>query len=296
MTDQQEANQPQNESFANPEVLEFYRTLPFNYRDSIDDHVSAIRDNSVLSTYAPLLPLLKGRARKRVLEVGCSVGWLSMGMAHHHNASVRAIDFNPVVIERAQAINETMALDVAFEVADLFTYEPNETFDVVASMGVRHHTDNCLAAVHRLCSDFVAPDGHVMIGLYHEPGHRPFLDHFAHMQQQGASESEMMAEYARLHSWLSDPLHIKSWFRDQVLHPHETQHTLQEMMSVLAATKMRLTATSINRFQPLPKDVASLFSMEQDLAELSHQRLAEGSYYPGFFVFFAQKDKNHFEE
>jgi 2-polyprenyl-3-methyl-5-hydroxy-6-metoxy-1,4-benzoquinol methylase len=289
--DARETPEPaQPDSYANPDVLAFYKALPFNYRDSAEAHAASIRDDRPLKAYPPLFDLIGPGTR--VLEVGCGVGWLAMGMAHHLKADVTAIDFNPVVIERAAAVARHMGLDVTFEAADLFRYAPPAAgpFDVAVSMGVLHHTDDCHAAVRRICTDLVRPGGHVVIGLYHEPGRRPFLDHFAAMRAKGADDAALRARYAELHSWLTDETHIESWFRDQVLHPHETQHTLREMAAVLDTVGFRLTATSINRWQPLPADLDSVFAQEAAYADLSRERLAKNQYFPGFFVFAARKD------
>jgi hypothetical protein len=79
----------------------------------------------------------------------------------------------------------------------------------------------------------------------------PFLRHFREMRARGASEAEMLARYRELHPWLDDDTQALSWFRDQVQHPHETQHTLAEFLPLMRARGMELVATSINRFQPI---------------------------------------------
>lgn len=288
MTNASPADDGSGPTHANPDVLAFYKALPFNYRDSAEAHAASIRDDRQLRAYPPLLDLIGNGTR--VLEVGCGVGWLSMGMAYHLKATVTAIDFNPVVIDRARAVADHMALPVTFEAADLFRYESADgPFDVAVSMGVLHHTNDCQAAVRRICTDLVKPGGHVVIGLYHEPGRRPFLDHFADMRAKGADEAAMRRRYAELHSWLKDDTHVESWFRDQVLHPHETQHTLREMADVLDSVGFELTTTSINRWQPLPRDLESVFALEAGYAEVSRERLARNVYFPGFFVFAARK-------
>ena len=40
-----------------------------------------------------------------------------------------------------------------------------------------------------------------------------------------------------------------SWFRDQVLHPHETQHTFEEMIPIFESIDFKIIATSINKFE-----------------------------------------------
>ena len=73
----------------NESVLEFYKELPFNYRDSIEEHaLSVMRKTRWAGTeYEMILPMLKSRAK--ILEVGCGAGWLSNRISYHNRCSVR---------------------------------------------------------------------------------------------------------------------------------------------------------------------------------------------------------------
>src|SRR6476620_8403981 len=95
-------------TFANPAVLEFYRTLPFNIRESVEGSVEVIRQTDHVAAYPVLRPLM--RAGLRVLDVGCGTGWFSNSLAYHHHANVTGLDFNPVASERANAVAKTMKL------------------------------------------------------------------------------------------------------------------------------------------------------------------------------------------
>jgi SAM-dependent methyltransferase len=268
-------------------VLEFYRVLPFNYRQSVAEHAREIKDRNAIKSY-PVLPPLLETPGMRVLEIGSGPGWMSNGIAHHYGCPVTGLDFNPVAVERAQAVAEELGVNSEFQVADLFQWSPETPYPLVVSLGVLHHTDDCQGAVQRLCNEFTAPDGHVLIGLYHEPGRRPFLDHFADMKSAGASEVEMLERFRELDSHIKDETHLMSWFRDQVLHPHETQHTLKEMVAIIEDCGMTLESTSINRFQPIVS-AEDLYARERGYADIAAERLAAGQYFPGFFVFLARK-------
>ena len=129
----------------------------------------------------------------------------------------------------------------------------------------------------------------MMVGLYHSYGRRPFLQHFEKMKLQNYSEEKMLERFRTLHDRLKgDELHLVSWFRDQVLHPHETQHTLKESVNTLHACNMRLLATSINQFQPF-ESLTQLFEEEKSYEQLAQLYLRKNRYFPGFFVFLAQK-------
>lgn len=273
-------------SFANPEVLEFYKELPFNFRESADESANVIRRTDYLSAYPVLRPLV--RRGMRVLDVGCGTGWLTNSLAYHHRVVATGLDFNPIAVERAQAVAAILNLPTTFVVGDLFLYEPLEKFDLVVSIGVLHHTNDCIAAVRRLCERFVSPGGHVLIGLYHKYGRKPLLDHFQAMKDRGATEAEMLERYRELHGQLKDETLLLSWFRDQVLHPHETQHTLAEMVPVLNDAGLELVSTSINRFKSI-ESLPSLLEEERAFHEVGQRRLQENQYFTGFFVFLARK-------
>ena len=272
--------------FSNPEVLEFYRTLPFNVHDDPQKNVNAIRSNNSVENYPCLVPLLSKDSR--VLEVGCGAGWLSNCMAYYYDAHVTAIDFNERVVAYAQKVSDALGMNTRFLTTDLFKYSPATLYDIVVSLGVLHHTGNCEAAIRKVCREFVKPGGYFLLGLYHSYGRGPFLKHFENMRSAGASEEELFAEYRRLHSSVIDETHLKSWFRDQVLHPHETQHTLLEISEILESINMDIVSTSINKFEKI-SEIGPLFDQEKELENLSKARLESGVYFPGFFVVLARR-------
>ena len=125
----------------NENVLEFYKGLPFNYRDNIEEHALNIIKKTRWAgrAHEMLTPFLNSKIK--ILEVGCGTGWLSNRIAYHDKCDVTAIDFNPIAIERAKDVSEYVGSKVKFEVADLFDYEM-KSFDLIISLGVLHHTGN----------------------------------------------------------------------------------------------------------------------------------------------------------
>lgn len=272
--------------FSKPEVLEFYRTLPFNTHGDVQQNVTSIRSHNSVENYPCLVPLLS--ASTSVLEIGCGAGWLSNSIAHYYHANVTGIDFNTRVIEYAQEASQQLGLNNHFHTSDLFLYSPEAPFDVAVSLGVLHHTGNCRAAIEKICTDFVKPGGYFFLGLYHHYGRRPFLKHFGDLRAAHSSEDTLFAEYARLHSNLVDETHLRSWFRDQVLHPHETQHTLGEINAVMESVDMQIVSTSLNKFDRID-DMAQLIEQEEKQEEISQAKLESGIYFPGFFVVLARR-------
>lgn len=263
-------------------VRDFYEEIPFNLRESVEKQASGnVQSHDLLA----LFPFLKDGnfAGKRILDVGCGAGWAANYMAHHFHCEVVGLDFTAAAIARARDVAAHLGNGAMFEHSDIFTFVPDRRFDVVISNGVLHHTKDFAGALERCCTHFLAEDGIIGVGLYHKYGRAPFLDHFAGLKQRGMSEDALFAEYARLHSTMRDKTQLRSWFRDQVLHPHETQHTLEEVVDIYSRHGISLTATSINRFKPF-STLTELYEAEPGWADVGKSWLREGRYFPGFFT------------
>jgi 2-polyprenyl-3-methyl-5-hydroxy-6-metoxy-1,4-benzoquinol methylase len=178
--------------------------------------------------------------------------------------------------------------DNIFLQANLFEFNPDQPFDVVNSLGVLHHTADCQAAIRRVLQ-WIAPKGYLHLGLYHLYGRRPFLGYFADLRARGASETDQYEAFKELNSSITDETHMLSWFRDQVLHPHETQHTYEELHDVLTSEGFIIEATSINNFKRLPS-LKLLIEMERRLEDKSKEALYRRKrYFPGFVVVWARR-------
>jgi SAM-dependent methyltransferase len=264
-------------------VRGFYDKLPFNLRSEVADHVEGIKKIDYVFEMYPILRDID-LSKKTIIDVGCGVGWFANFLATQYRPkAVWGLDFSKTAINRAREVSTSLGTDVNFLVADLFEYQPPQKFDIVISNGALHHTGDCVGAIRRLCAEYLANRGHIFVGLYHEFGRKPFLDHFASLRGSGLSEEELFAEYRRLHSKIEDQTHAMSWFRDQVLHPHETQHTANEVAGLFSTSGVRFLNTSINGFGPVtPLEV--LAEPERHLEAVGRQRLQEGEYFPGFFT------------
>ena len=57
-----------------------------------------------------------------------------------------------------------------------------------------------------------------------------------------------------------------------MLHPHETLHTIEEIIQLLPELGCKLVSTSINKFHNI-KDPKSLMDEEKNMLEVSKKRL-----------------------
>jgi len=271
-------------------VRAFYEELPFNYHSSVDSAVEHIRQNPVPLSYPDLHALLSGGAVSTVLEFGCGAGWLSNALALHYDVKVTAVDFSARALGRAEAVADALGLRerVDFVHSNLFDFDAVQPVDLVISLGVLHHTGDAGAAFEHI-QQFAGPGAHVYVGLYHLYGRREFLRVFRELFEQGG-EPLAFRHYRQLDdARQGDPEHMRSWFRDQLLHPHETLHTLREVAQWCLRDRLEVISTSINGFQALV-DLAALFELEKDYERRSHQaNVIEQRYFPGFFVVMAQR-------
>jgi len=269
-------------------VRDFYADLPFNYYGSAEAAAKSIRENAVL-TYPDLHALLGSGGVRSVIDVGCGAGWFSNSVALHYGVDVTGVDMTARAIERARAVAAAVGVGdrARFVESDLFDFRPDGLVDLAASIGVLHHTRDCRAGFERVAG-FVAPGGHLFVGLYHRYGRRPFLDMFREIVDEEGEEAAL-ARYAKIHPAASEATHLRSWFRDQVLHPHETQHTLEEVLGWIDEAGFELLSTSINHFEPLVGR-SELIELEKSYAALSVRRnREEGRYFPGFFTVLARR-------
>jgi len=271
-------------------VRSFYEELPFGFHGRAEDAATSVREHSLASIYPDLHAVLSSQDTDTVTEFGCGSGWLACTMAYHYGLHVTAVDFTSAALSRAREVAALLGVSdrVRFVESDLFEYQPDALTDVVVSLGVLHHTRDARAAFEHI-QTCATPGGTVYVGLYHEPGRAPFLELFRNLLDSEGEDAALQryAELDGIHA--NEPTILRSWFRDQVIHPHETQHTLREVCGWFADAGLALASTSINKFGVVG-DVEQLFTLEQTFGERSRQaNIEERRYFPGFFTAMARR-------
>lgn len=272
-------------------VSDFYRDLPFNYSESPSLYIKSIKDTNQVLEYKDLHQHLKrlSRATKSkdypVLEVGCGTGWLSNSISYHYNLDVCAIDFTKKALQMAESVSHSLQLRNKFTHTDIFDYSPNQTFPLVVSLGVLHHTKDCKAAFARAAS-WVAPGGYLYVGLYHLYSRLPMLQLMrSHAYWHG--EDFAYDLFRGMSPDHSDRQLGMSWFRDQVLHPHETQHTIEEIFEWSDELGLEVVSTSINNYNHFDKSASrqALIDQEKNLYHYSfNKNVRELTFLPGYFT------------
>ena len=276
-------------------VADFYKDIPFNFTNDIKYYTRSISEYNQILEYKDLNKLLRGKSNflepniKTVLEFGCGTGWLSNTISYYYKKEITAIDFTKKAIDLASKISKSMKLNVNYEVCDIFNYKDVKKYDLVVSLGVLHHTIDCRKAFKKI-TKFVKPNGHIYIGLYHLYGRRPMLN-FLQNHAMWHGEKAAFNLFKRMNKDMKNEEHTYSWFRDQVLHPHETQHTLEELFDWIKEENLILESTSINNYKSL-KTISNndLVSIEKGLELYSYKKnVIDLDFSPGYFTICAKK-------
>jgi 2-polyprenyl-3-methyl-5-hydroxy-6-metoxy-1,4-benzoquinol methylase len=99
-----------------------------------------------------------------LLDAGCGTGEYSRSFANL-GANVTAIDLSEGALQRAQEIDAALGLTgIAYRRCSLFDL-PDQEYDVVASLGVLHHTGEPERGFYSVASR-VRPGGILIVGLY----------------------------------------------------------------------------------------------------------------------------------
>lgn len=207
-------------------VKAFYEETPFPNYDEFDTRLS-LEEKARRGVFAKLLDeqLPEGAL---VLEAGCGTGQLSnfLGMSWRRRVIAGDMCLNSLRLAKGFADRHEIR-NVGFLQFNLFRPPfQDESFDVIISNGVLHHTGDCeggfRALLHKL-----KPGGHVVIGLYNQLGRLPTLWKRWLFRNMGP---KFYFLDPRLRDWAREPARVKAWFMDQYRHPHETRHSMSEVL------------------------------------------------------------------
>ena len=206
-------------------VKSFYEEHPFpNYDDH--DTLRSLVTKSQKSVYGRLL----GEQipyNSRVLEVGCGTGQLTnfLGIGCRN---VVGTDLCMNSLRLAEEFRSEHTLSrVRFMQMNLFRPALGEKqFDVVLCNGVLHHTSDPFGGFKSI-AELVKPGGHIVIGLYNRYG-RWVLDARRVIFKLTGGRFKWIDPYLRAGKISAGKR--DAWFADQYQHPHESKHTMGELL------------------------------------------------------------------
>ena len=268
----------------------FYETHPFPNYDDYDD-VGTLVEKARQGMFAKLLDD-QVPFGARVIEVGCGTGQMTNFLSVAHRTVIGA-DLSFSSLRLGQRFKEKHDLRRAFFCQmNLFRpcFKP-KSFDLVISNGVLHHTADPLLAFKTIAR-LVKPGRFILIGLYHKYGRiatdiRRFIFR--------VTKDRMRFLDGRLVNQRISATKRHAWFMDQYKNPHESKHTISEVLHWLDEAGLRFVKS-------IPKTIAfSPWSSTEPLFERDavgnwlERRLIEasmtltGAHEGGFFIVIAQK-------
>jgi SAM-dependent methyltransferase len=224
-------------------VKAFYEENPFpNYDDF--DSVWVLRERARRSGLARVLDdeLPRGAL---VLEVGCGTGQLSNFLGSGGDREVFGADLCLNSLRLASGFAKKQGItDVAFVQMNLFRPVFDEkTFDLVICNGVLHHTADPFGGF-RSISNLVKDDGLILIGLYNRYG-RVMTN--VRRKVYAVTGDRFKKLDPTLRAGRQGERRRHTWFMDQYKHPHESQHTFDEVLKWFDRTGFEF----VNSFPPI---------------------------------------------
>jgi SAM-dependent methyltransferase len=203
-------------------IRAFYEENPFPNYDGVED-IGDLVNKGVKNPFSAQLLDAIGH-NKLVLECGCGTGQLSHFLQLNNN-HVLGIDLSLTSLALAlEHKSRNQLLRSAFAQMNLFNLAVKDgAFDVVISHGVLHHTHDARRAFAHIVRK-VKPGGLVVVGLYNLYARIPTW-----LRAQVIGLAGPKIDYVvrrRIH----DTRKAEIWIRDQYYNPHETWHSVDEVL------------------------------------------------------------------
>lgn len=212
-------------------VRQFYEKTPFPNYDDVDSRQS-LKQKASASIFARLLDEQLPRAAT-VFEAGCGTGQFTNFLGMGSRRTVVGGDVCINSLKLAKSFRDRFSINNAhFVQINLFRppFRP-ESFDLVISNGVLHHTSEPERGF-RAILEKLKPRGFVAIGLYNWLGRLPVLWQRALIERFG---DRLPLLDRRLWGNKLAGARREAWFMDQYRHPHESRHSIDEVLRWFAA-------------------------------------------------------------
>ncbi len=211
-------------------VRAFYERFPFPTYEQMDSPEGLAR-KARAGVFASLLDL-QIPYNARILDAGCGTGQLPIFLSLAERPAV-GVDFSFRSLSEGRRFIERFGLkNVQLLQMNLFALGlREESFDYVISTGVLHHTQDPYRAFQGLCR-LVRPGGHILVGLYNRYARMPLRLRRRLFRLTGRRFEWL--DYVLRHA--RDEGKKEIWFMDQYANPHETTHTVDEVMGWFATS------------------------------------------------------------
>ena len=205
-----------------PKVKAFYEDHPFPNYEGIQDFGDLVHRGQTTPFAKNLLDAIG--SNKLILECGCGTGQLSLFLSLNNN-HVLGVDLSAsslkLAIEHKLDNDVSRAGFVQMNIFDLAVKD--NTFDVVISTGVLHHTRDARCAFSAIVRK-AKPGGIVVVGLYNRFARLPTLIRSKLIGLVGPEIDYVVRNRIR------DRRKAEIWIKDQYYNPHETWHSIDEVL------------------------------------------------------------------
>lgn len=236
-------------------VKSFYEANPFPNYDAFDSKES-LDEKSRRAGFPHMLDEQMPMNAK-VLECGCGTGQLSNFLGMRYGRTVFGTDLCLNSLTLAENFRARCGIKNAnFVQMNLFrpAFRPN-TFDVVISNGVLHHTGDPLGGFKSI-SKLLKPGGYIVIGLYNTIG-RLGTDFKRMLFHASADKLKFLDAHVRNPHYTEE--RKRAWFLDQYKHPHESKHSMGEVLEEW------FDANGYEFLSGIPKPDLTQFSADEQL-------------------------------
>ncbi|MBW1854398.1 MAG: methyltransferase domain-containing protein, partial [Deltaproteobacteria bacterium] len=232
-------------------VKSFYEETPFPNYDDFDD-VSSLLMKSREGIFAKLLDE-QIPFESRILECGCGTGQLTNFLSIAYR-TIFGTDMSLNSLQLGQEFKEKHDLERA-HFLQMNLFRPcfkEECFDLVICNGVLHHTSDPFLGLKNI-SRLVRPGGHIIVGLYHKYG-RITTDIRRNIFKLTKNRLKFLDR--KLVDKNSSLAKREAWFNDQYKNPHESKHTIGQLLVWLNRTGFKFI-NSIPKSKPFEAFSAS---------------------------------------
>ncbi len=240
-------------------VQKFYNKTPFpdydlnRFNDIEDLRLAVWRFADIIDRSIP--------ENASIIDVGCGTGMLPAYLSLRKNRKVVGIDFCDTSLNKAKALKEKLNLNVEYKKINILNEKEIKSlgkFDYVLCLGVLHHTGEAKKGFENLCK-LVKPNGKIVVGLYNKIGRIPLKIRIILSKTIFKNNEKVKDYFIRMQIGdVEDKERRRGWWNDQYEHPHETTHTIGEVLKWFKGNDIKYINT-IPTFSDYNLSIAGIF-------------------------------------
>jgi 2-polyprenyl-3-methyl-5-hydroxy-6-metoxy-1,4-benzoquinol methylase len=212
-------------------VQKFYNQTPFpdfdlnKFNSKKDLELAAYPFAKILDRSIP--------PNSTVIDVGTGTGQLSSFLSLRRK-EVWGIDFSDSSLDKAEKLKKKLKLNSLHlkkvNILDSEEIERLGKFDYVLCLGVLHHTGDAYKGFQNILK-LLKPGGHIAIGLYNRFGRIPLKVRIFLAKTLFKNNQRIKDYFIKIQIGdVEDKERARGWWNDQYLHPHESTHTIGEVL------------------------------------------------------------------